>query len=78
MPNQSWDGRIERRGNPNDHDTLTRTLVSVENLVKNFDKHVADDEKAIKSIRDQVGKHAIYIYMGLGAIGVIQFLIKGH
>lgn len=71
-----WDGKIERRADPNDHDRLVRLLVSVENHVINFDKHVADDKVSFKSIQDQVGKHAIWIYIGLGIVGTVEVFLK--
>lgn len=74
MPN--WDGKTERRGNPNDHDNITRLLISVESHVKNFDKHVEDDKNSFTRITSRVDKHAIYIYMALGALAILQFLVK--
>lgn len=73
-----WDGSTERRSNPSDHDNLTRAINILESHVKNFDNHIIEDKENFKSIRDQVGKHAMYIYMALGAIGVIEFLFNAH
>lgn len=71
-----WNGITERRANPDDHDKLTRLLVAVENHVSNFDTHVKEDKESFKDVRDQVGKHAKWIYVGLGVIGTLEFLLK--
>lgn len=69
-----WDGKTERRSNPSDHDSLTRAIAILENHVKNFDNHVVEDNK----LRERVEKHAMYIYLAIGGLGVLQFIIRGH
>lgn len=74
----TWDG-VNRRVSENksqDHDTLIEMVQILRNHVDNFDKHVEDDKTSFRVIRDQVGKHAVYIYIGLGVIGTLQFLFK--
>ncbi len=73
-----WDGRTERRANAGDHDKLTRLLEAVENHVRNFDKHVKDDEIAFKDIGNKLWNHARFIYIGIGIIAVLQLIVKGH
>lgn len=72
----TWDGKIERRNNPTDHDNLTRLLISVENHVKNFEKHIEEDKISFGSVNEKVDKHAMYIYMGIGALAIIEIALK--
>lgn len=72
----NWDGKIERRTNPTDHDTLVRAITILEHHVKNFDTHVGDDKESFKIIRAQIGKHAIFIYIAIGGIGMLEFIMK--
>lgn len=75
----TWDG-IKRRDDDlkkaEDHDTLIEVVQILKSHVANFDKHVEKDDTNFKDIKDQVGKHAMWIYIGLGVVGTIQFLIK--
>lgn len=73
-----WDGKTERRSNAGDHDSIVRMLAILGTHVKNFDTHVIEDKENFKSIRDQVGKHAMYIYMALGGVGVIEVIFNLH
>lgn len=76
MANPRWDGKVERRLYPNDHDNIVRAITILENHVKNFDSHVVEDKENFKTIRDQIGKHAIYIYMSVGGLAVLNFLFR--
>jgi hypothetical protein len=81
-----WDGmkrRAEDGGNESPDVVLARIdervksgVDKVSGLVNEFQKHVKDDEEAFKAIRDQAGKHAMYIYMGMGILTALQFLLK--
>lgn len=70
----TWDGK-ERRS-VSDHDTLIELYQITKNHVVNFDEHKKEDNESFKIIRNQIGKHAMYIYIGLGIIGTLQFLLK--
>ena len=72
MPNRDkpWDGNTERRHNPTDHDNLIRVIAILAEHVKNFDNHILDDKNALKKL-DWANK---MIYIGLGAIGTLQFV----
>lgn len=76
MAGTPWDGQTERRAIPDDHDKLTRLLVSVETHVQNFNRHAEEDKVNFKEIRDQIGKHAMWIYMAIGGVAAIQLLSK--
>lgn len=49
---------------------------SLEDSRIDFKDHKKDDMDNFKVIRDQIGKHAMWIYMALGALAVIRFFIK--
>ena len=72
----AWDGKVERRQNPSDHDNIVRLLVSVENHVNNFEKHTDEDVQNFAKVNGKVDKHAMYIYMGIGAIAIIEIIFK--
>lgn len=72
----TWDGKIERRSNAGDHDNITRMITILDNHVKNFDKHVDEDSSNFKSVNNKVDLHAKYIYIGMGILAVINFLLK--
>ena len=72
----AWDGKVERRGNPSDHDNIVRLLISVENHVNNFDKHVKEDATNFGSINGKMDKHAMLIYTGLGILLAVQVFLK--
>ena len=83
MPNQPWDGKTERRGIAQDHDTLVQIIEILKNQVENFDRHREDfkehekeDNTNFKFLRDQIGKHAMYIYIGIGILTTLQFILK--
>ena len=71
-----WDGKVERRQNPSDHDNIVRLLVSVENHVNNFEKHTNEDVENFSKVNNKVDKHAMYIYMAIGAIAIIEIILK--
>lgn len=75
MP-QPWDGKTERRNNAGDHDNITRIITILDNHVKNFDKHVEEDKVNFGDVNKKVQVHAQYIYIGIGIIAVLQFLLK--
>lgn len=75
MP-QSWDGKTERRHNTSDHDNITRLLTILDAHVKNFDKHVTDDEENFKEVGTKLWNHARFIYMGIGILAVLEFILK--
>lgn len=76
-----WEGKDRR--NTEDHDTLVELCQIMKNHVDNFNLHREDfvdhkkeDNVSFKALRDQIGKHAIYIYIGIGILGTLQFLLK--
>ena len=71
-----WDGKVERRGNPSDHDNIVRLMVSIENHVNNFDKHVVEDAKNFGSVNSKIDKQSILIYTGVGILIAVQFILK--
>lgn len=72
-----WNGD-ERRKIPSDHDTLIRLMAVLEIHVLNFNQHVADDKENFKVVGDKLWSHAKFIYMGLGAVGIIEILMGLH
>lgn len=84
----SWDGikrRAEDSGGENPEIILARIDERLKSMnekwnshIKEFDKHVGEDETSFKTLRDQIGKHAIYIYMALGGVAVIEALFNIH
>lgn len=81
-----WDG-IKRRSEDNGGESPEVILARIDERVKNmnqkldshvdtFKTHVEEDKGSFKIIRDQVGKHAIFIYMALGGLAVIKFLFN--
>lgn len=75
--------RAEDEGRESAQVVLARIDERVKNLDKklddhqnSFDSHVAEDKASFQIIRDQIGKHAIFIYIAIGAVGVIKFLFK--
>lgn len=73
-----WDGDIERRKTPTDHDNLIRVIAILSEHVKNFDDHVKEDKDSFQKVGDKLWGHARFIYIGLGAIGVIELLVGLH
>lgn len=76
-----WNGRERRK--TIDHDTIVELTQIMRNHISNFDihredfnKHTEDDKVAYKEIKDLLGKHAIFIYIGIGIITTLQFLLK--
>lgn len=67
MPN--WDGKTERRRDPSDHDNITRMLIITEQLVKNFDAHVAKDDKNFGFLNKAV-------WVGFGALGMLEIFMR--
>lgn len=85
MPNTPWDGKTERRINNRDHDTLIEVVQILQNHVENdtrnwqrFDAHTKEDKENFNSVTVKVDKHAMYIYMAMGAIGLLQILFGLH
>lgn len=70
MSNGKWDGKEERRHFPTDHDNLVRLLTSVEEHVKNFDKHVIQFNEHVKDDKFV----AKMVYMGMGGLAVLQMI----
>lgn len=66
-----WDGKTERRKDPTDHDNITRTLVVVEQLVKNFDAHVLDDKKNFTTLFRS-------FWVGIGFVAALRFISGVH
>ncbi len=71
-----WDGKTERRSNANDHDNITRMLTVMENHVKNFDAHVKEDKASFDKIGDKISNLSKFIYIGIGIVAVLQFILK--
>lgn len=71
MTPKPWDGNIERRRSPTDHDSVVRLLAMFAEHIKNFDNHVLDD----KSMYKKIDFHSKMIYVGMGAIGMLQFVL---
>lgn len=83
-----WDG-IKRRAHDAGEEGPEVVLARIDERLKsmnekftvhidNFNKHVTEDEGSFKNLRDQIGKHAIYIYMGLGGVAVISAIFNLH
>lgn len=77
-----WDGTTERR-KVSDHDTVVELCQIMKSHIDNFEshrnefsKHKDEDDLNFKSARDQIGKHAMWIYIGMGIIGTLQFILK--
>lgn len=75
---KEWDGKTERRQNTSDHDSLTRTLVMLEGLIKSFDHHVLDDNRKFDAINGKIDVHAKYIYIGIGVCIVLEVILGIH
>lgn len=71
MSNKSWNGNVERRHNPSDHDNLIRVITLLAEHVKNFDTHVLDD----KILSKKVDFHSKMIYIGIGGLGMINIFV---
>ncbi len=65
-----WNGETERRNNPSDHDNLIQVITLLAEHVKNFDNHVQEDKIMAKEVKFSTK----IIYMGMGAIGLLQLL----
>lgn len=61
-----WDG-IERRDKAQDHDTLIQVVEILQIHVKNFDKHINQDEENFKALNRTM-------YIGIGLVMAIQGL----
>ena len=68
-----WDG-TERRKKASDHDTLICLVQILDNHVANFNAHVEEDKVLAKEVRFSTK----IIYMGLGALGIIELLMGFH
>lgn len=75
MSDEIWDGKRERRSDPNDHDKLTRTLVVMEGMVKAFDKHVDSFREHIKEDNLNFDRINRSIYIWTGVVIGLQFVI---
>jgi len=62
--------------NQEDHDLLTQIANDVKHLVKNFDKHIQEDKESFKSQGNDIKWNSKIIWMGLGALALIQFLVN--
>lgn len=83
-----WDG-IKRRAQDGGDESSDVVLARIDERLKsmnekfgshieNFNKHIDEDETSFKTLRDQIGKHAVYIYMGLGGVAVISAILNLH
>ena len=57
-----------------DHDTLVEVVTILKNHVSNFDAHVKVDNDNFKDIGSKIWTHAKFIYIGVGAVGVLQII----
>jgi hypothetical protein len=80
----AWNGEERRKGN-RDHDTLIEVVQILQNHVENdtknwarFDVHTAEDKQNFTTVTNKVDKHAMYIYMAIGAIGLLEILFGLH
>lgn len=75
----TWDG-INRRKDEMNKDNHTELLIRIDekvsNLVDNVASHVKQDEKDFKSLKDKSDWHDKVIYLGIGGLAVIQFVLK--
>lgn len=65
----TWDGKTERRNHPSDHDNLTRTIVLLENHIKNFDSHISEDKKNFDFLNKSV-------WMVFGGVAILELWVK--
>lgn len=70
-----WEGE-ERRDKERDHDVLTRIDANLSNFMRRFDDHVEDDMGKFKRLTDDVSELKKYLFMGLGIIAFVVFIVK--
>ena len=79
----SWDGKIERRNNPSDHDKLTQLVVLVK--IQNGDvRDIKEDIKTVKTtitdhVKDDNKNFALvnwFIAIGVGIVVTLEFFLK--
>lgn len=74
-----WDGK-ERRIvsyslDPSTLVKITEMHSDVHHLVENFKAHVVDDSKNLKALKDSIDMIQKIVWMGIGAVLLIQFVI---
>lgn len=75
----TWDGLNRRKEDmeKNNHtELLIRIDEKVSNLVENVATHVKQDEKDFKALKDKSDWHDKVIYLGIGGLTVLQFILK--
>lgn len=70
-----WEGN-ERRANTRDHDLLTNINANLSNFMTRFDEHVKKDDQLFEEIKEDVKTTQKYIWMGLGGLTVVTFLLE--
>lgn len=69
-------GGQERRREDRDHDTLTRIDENLSNFMRRFADHTEDDKEKFGKLDTRTERLEKWIYIGLGAIGLLEFLLK--
>ena len=73
-----WDN-VERRKsfmNGEDHDLLIKINQNIDNLLSNFNVHVAQDSIDLKETKGRLGGLEKIVWMGMGALAVLNIILK--
>lgn len=73
---EKWDGRTERRGNPNDHDKLTRLLVLSESQGEDIREFKSDFKDHVKDDNQRFTKANWFIGIGVGIVTAVEILFR--
>lgn len=70
-----WAGD-ERRQRERDHDLLTRIDENLSGFMKRYQEHEVDHNAKFKDTTARLEKVERYIYLGLGGLIVLEFVLK--
>lgn len=74
-----WEGKERRTGNITLYDVLleVREVKSdLKNIAENFKSHLAQDTKDFDSVKSEIKILNRFMWLGLGGIAGLQFLMK--
>lgn len=71
-----WNGKERREMTSEDHDLLIGISGDVKHIVSKMNEHIIEDKVSFAKIRNEIGWLQKIIFMGLGAIAFLKWVIK--